>query len=92
MDYTTAAKKIRKILRDDDRDAMAVLSEIDKVLVKVGYPHEDPVYGMDPDEARVFLSYLVLAGRDWMPEDVDAIQELFDADDDDLDHPEGSER
>lgn len=78
-----ALKKISKML--DDTDEMSALTAIDKYLVeKCGLPHVDPIDTFDVDQAKVFIIWTRLAGRDWFEHHVGEIEEIIDADETEL--------
>lgn len=87
QDADKALKKIKKAIREGG-DEMVVLNKIDKALSEAGLPHVDPLYGVDPEYARVFLIYMVIAGKDWFAKHVGEIEDILDLDEDELDHPE----
>lgn len=86
-DTKKAVRKIRKAIRDGG-DEMEILAAVDKALGAAGLPHVDPLYGEDPDDARVLLIYLTIAGKDWFPHHVGEIEDILEMADDELDHPE----
>ncbi len=89
IDTDTAIKKIRRTIRKFDGDDWAtMLTTISNTLVEAGFPYIEPLYAADHEDAQLFLIYLTLAGKDWYPEDIAAIEKILDADEDSLDHPD----
>jgi hypothetical protein len=83
-DADKVLRKIKKVVRERDGDMLASLGEIDKILVKAGLPHIDPIYNMDEDDAKIFLVWLCLIGTDWFPEDMALIAKIIWADAEEL--------